>query len=242
MSSVQVVAFCGKARAGKDTAAILMRDWLQKRNDLVPHEESYVIGIESFAAPLKTMVAVLLDYFGMGSIMDTSTLQPFVEGDRREEVIEGIGMSSRQLLQTLGTEWGRNTVNQDLWLNCMAKRIAGYELAKDHGYKGAIVFITDMRFDNEAQLIRSLGGRNIKIVRDDLPEVAPHVSEAGIAFNLIDEVVSNNSSFEDLAIALALGSLADIIPPIPTEDQAALMFPDAEIETFEDGSIPESNL
>lgn len=239
MSTVQVVAFCGKARAGKDTAAILMRDWIQKRNDMVPHEQNYVIGVESFAAPIKTMAAVLLDYFGMGSIMDNSTLVPFIEGDRREEVIEGIGVSTRQILQTLGTEWGRDTVNPDLWLNCMETRIRNYEMAKDHGYKGAIVFITDLRFDNEAQLVRRLGGRTIKIIRDDLPAVAPHVSEAGIAFNLIDEVVSNNSSFEDLAISLALGSLVDIIPPIPTEDQAALMFPDWEAEAPD---LQEANL
>jgi hypothetical protein len=50
------------------------------------------------------------------------------------------------LLQLIGTEWGRNTIDQDIWVKCLRKKI-------DIHYKGCrepqLILVGDCRFENE---------------------------------------------------------------------------------------------
>ena len=47
-----------------------------------------------------------------------------------------------RLLQLLGTEWGRNSVNQNLWVDILKKRVNDSD--------ANLIFIGDCRFENEA--------------------------------------------------------------------------------------------
>lgn len=59
--------------------------------------------------------------------------------------------------------------------------------------------ITDVRYDNEAQMIKELGGMIIKIVRPNyLSDFDNHESENGIMEKYIDVIIINNGSVEDL--------------------------------------------
>ena len=59
--------------------------------------------------------------------------------------------------------------------------------------------ITDVRYDNEAQMIKELGGTIIKIVRPDyLSDFDNHESENGIMEKYVDVIIINDSTVENL--------------------------------------------
>lgn len=194
---VKIIGISGPARSGKDTVAKIMAALLIETDaeDL----QNHIIATESFAAPIKSMVAMLLDFFGYGSVMNKSSQEPFIEGDRKEEVLDRINASTRKMMQTLGTDWGRKMIDEDIWLNSMEHRFNAYGEAKKHGHDGVFVIITDVRFDNEAELIKQYGGTVIRIDTDrELSEVPAHESEGGISDCLVDTHIDNSTSREDL--------------------------------------------
>ena len=238
--NIKIIGLTGKARSGKDTAARFIKDWVLERNDLVPHEESWVVGIESFAAPIKHMVAQLLDFFGLGSITVPGSLEPYIDGDLKEVFIPEIGASPRTMMQTLGTEWGRN-IDPNIWINCMQARIKQSDEIPKHGYKGAVIIIPDVRFDNEAQFIHEVGGKIIEIDRNSVPEVvgaSPHESEAGIDVRHLDGAVWNNDTLEhyNVKVLYMVNSLA-LVPPWPNEEEIQRMFQQHDYQLEEDFPI-----
>lgn len=115
-------------------------------------------------------------------------------------------IKDRKLLQFLGTEWGRNTIRETLWLDIWSQSARQYE------NKNAIVVCDDVRFDNEAKLIKSLGGSIVLIKStetdnriDTRTGIANHVSEVGVDLNLVDYIVENNDTIDDLR-----GSILDV--------------------------------
>lgn len=195
--SVVLIGLVGHAGSGKDTFAQIVRALFE--NATKEEAFDWVVSSESFAAPIKSMVAMLLDFFGVASIMNRDAMNEYLDGSYKEEVIDTIGMSPRQLQQTLGTEWGRNIVNENLWLNSMAQRLPQYNEAKKHGHKGAVVLVTDVRFDNEAHVIQQLGGKLVYITHGDrvLEHNSKHVSEQGISAEYIDMIIDNSGTIDD---------------------------------------------
>lgn len=166
MSRPGLIGIHGRARSGKDTLCQF----------LISYHGGYRYGL---ADPLKAM---LLAGFGI----DMS--DPYWE-TRKEEVIPALGKSPRQLLQTLGTEWGRTCVRDDVWLI-----LAQDALVRE----GPGMIIPDIRFQNEADWIRKLGGRLIHISRKSAAPVASHSSEAGVDVQGGDIVLTNDGTLEDL--------------------------------------------
>lgn len=102
----------------------------------------------------------------------------------KETVIPWLGRSPRQLMQTLGTEWGRQCVHGDLWLK-LADRVVDYE--RRHAARSGIegVVVSDLRFDNEAEWLRGIGGQVWHLYptnspAHELPSGLAHPSEQGI--------------------------------------------------------------
>lgn len=237
MSSVQIIALTGKARSGKDTAASILRNYMQAHTDSVDEfNECYVLGLEAFAAPIKSMVAMLLDFFGLGSVMNPEQLVPYIDGDKKEQVIEAVGASPRKLMQTLGTDWGRNMIDPNLWLNSMTARLKGYDEMQNHGYAGAVVVITDCRFDNEADCVHANGGIVVQIVRDEVPDQVgeeDHPSEAGLSKDKVDIVVYNNATVDALATDL-IAALEKYLPPIVEREESEDEIPAELVDWFSD--------
>lgn len=163
-----LIGLTGKARSGKDTVASMLRK---------THNTQSV----AFASPLKEGLKTM---FGL--------TEEHVNGSLKEVPLEWLGKSPRNLLQTLGTEWGRDCVHQDLWLLLAKRRIAMYMKL------GTPVVVTDVRFDNEAEMVRGLGGQVWHIYRKDAPGVAAHASEGGVTFAESDILVYNNGTLEEL--------------------------------------------
>lgn len=134
---------------------------------------------QPFAGPLKRMLASI----GV-DVSDPSknTPVPFLDGK----------VTPRIMMQTLGTEWGRSLL-RDLWL-----RIWQHEM-DDQAH---CVCVSDVRFDNEAELIRGLGGTIVHVVRKstaDMLAVPAHASEAGIARMKGDIIFRNDRGIEKMA-------------------------------------------
>lgn len=99
-----------------------------------------------------------------------------------------LGMSPRDMALSLGTTWGRDTVDPDIWIKLA--------IAKADQIPAVI---PDVRFENEAQAIRDAGGVIIEVVRPDNPfPKINHKSEVRLPPELIDFSIINNGSVDDL--------------------------------------------
>lgn len=112
--------------------------------------------------------------------------------DKKEDVDSKWNKSPRQILQWLGCEVLRDQFDKDIFLKNMIHRIKASS--------ANIIFVTDVRYDNEAELIHNMGGKIIKIERPDLKQIEffNHSSESGISSNLIDIIINNDSTIESL--------------------------------------------
>lgn len=160
-----LIGFTGKAGVGKDTCAGYLKDY---------HDWSRY----AFAGPIKAA----LEAMGFPR-------REFDIDGTKDEVIPGLGVSYRKLAQTLGTEWGR-ALHPDFWL-VLAKRF--YFAQGGLGSPG--LAISDVRFNNEAEWIRSVGGVIVHIEgparRPIATDGAGHASEAGVE-RLPGDVIVNN--------------------------------------------------
>lgn len=85
----------------------------------------------------------------------------------------------RIFLQRLGTEWGRQRIHSELWVE--AWRHACELEAIDH-CGGAFIVADDCRFENEAAAIRAMGGKVVRIERPGAGSASgsSHASEKGV--------------------------------------------------------------
>ena len=102
--------------------------------------------IISFAEPLKRMIYELLRATGL----DERMIPPMLHGALKEVPLQlhSSAITPRHLMQTLGTEWGRNLVSPNLWTDLAYERIRRNEAA------GINSIIDDMRFENEYDMLR----------------------------------------------------------------------------------------
>lgn len=112
-------------------------------------------------------------------------------------------VKDRKLLQWLGSDWGRDTVSKTLWVDLWKAQVA--EIAfKD---RDALIVCDDVRFDNEAEVIRALTGRVIQIKTNRVRDVlhggfTNHQSENGVSSNLLDGTVNNDGTVKQFELAL----------------------------------------
>lgn len=167
-----LIGLHGLARSGKDTTAAY----------IAAH---YAFLTYALASPLK---AALAEMFNL--------TQAQIEGDQKEVLLPSIGKSPRQLMQLLGTEFGRHLVHDDLWLILAQQNIANL-LDLSSAWAGGVV-ISDVRFENEAAWVRAQGGVVVHIYRPEVCGVNPHSSEAGIAVHDNDFNIRNDADLQHL--------------------------------------------
>lgn len=163
--STKIIGICGAARAGKTTAAeAIAREFGAKHL--------------SFAEPIRNFIQELT-----GGYTD----------DQKEEVIPWIGKSPRQMMQTLGTEWGREMVSSSLWVDrCMRQ-------AEQH----PLVVISDVRFQNEVSAIFVRKGLLIHINRPvKVAQVNYHISENLGTDRFAHHKITNNGTVEEFETAV----------------------------------------
>ena len=104
----------------------------------------------------------------------------------------GYEVTPRLILQKFGTEACRHGIADNIWIAALEKRIHGYE----------DVVITDCRFPNEIDFIRSAGGVLIRVKRGDDPSPEElskmHISETAWNGYDPDFVIHNEGTKDDL--------------------------------------------
>ena len=114
--------------------------------------------VASFATPLKRMLVAL----GL-------PLECLTDPALKEKPHQLLMMRTpRKAMQDLG-DWGRQ-IHPDFWVNIAKMEYLAQEVN---------TVFDDVRFDNEANMIRGLGGAMIRVVRDCTLTVSgvPHISE-----------------------------------------------------------------
>lgn len=147
-----------------------------------------------FAGTLKAMTRELLRAIGYAPELIEELLSV-----RKEVPLDALdGVTTRHLLQTLGTEWGRQLVQPDLWLRCWQGQVEPL-LAQ-----GISVIADDVRFANEAQAVEAMpGGAMVRIRRPTGPmdtKVLAHASEGGLEDWRFAADIWNGGSLSDLAL------------------------------------------
>ena len=163
----------GGFAGGKETGKTTASKFLKRR---------FGYRIFSFADPIRKLMRAL----GV-------TKQYYT--DDKDAIIPHLGKSARFCMQTLGTNWARKQISETIWLDMMARRLKD---AKLHKY---LITIDDVRFDNEAELVKEFGGFLIRVERGDTPSDS-HVSEAGISDDLVDLAIENHGTVTELGLIM----------------------------------------
>ena len=138
--------------------------------------------------------------------------------ERHPNPIEDVYLTPRYALQTLGTEWGRDCY-KDVWIDYGLEvaqalmsgagnytALKGFEPHVEPDDIAGVVF-SDIRFKNEFDKLRSIGGKIIRIRRNNVTGtpaggVVGHASEEEqdeVDDSFFDAVIDNNGTMEELS-------------------------------------------
>lgn len=148
-----------------------------------------------FAEPLKLMLRAYLEHCGA----EPELIERMIEGDLKETPSALlVGRTPRHAMQTLGTEWGRMCIDEHLWTSAAAMRV--HRLRRHTN-----IVIDDVRFENEADTVRHMGGKVVMITgRGGIP--GNHASESGVVPDLtIDNSGTLSKALGDLRYVMGIG-------------------------------------
>lgn len=120
--------------------------------------------------------------------------------DNKKRQVPGLpeGITFRKLLQTMGTEWGRQQVCDDFWVRMWKISVNNYlaSLSGHHGVGTQGIIVDDIRFVNEIMAVHELGGVviycQLETAQDAEPQLDLHVSETSIGPSQCDSLVMND--------------------------------------------------
>lgn len=159
----RIIAIAGPAQSGKSTVATYLK------------AQNYTE--DSFAAPIRSCVARILGV----SLSQLETC--------KDQALYPFHSTPRRMMQTLGTEWGRQMIQNDLWIVSLKERIR---------HEPGSIVISDLRFENEAVVLRDMGAEIWHVERPGIENTTGHVSEDGIMRQLHDYVLLNDGIRDEL--------------------------------------------
>lgn len=150
-------------------------------------DREFGVSTRSFAAPLKRMVVDLMTTAGIGP----EEVGRLMHEGKEEPIPELGGASFRYLAQTLGTDWGRKLIHNDLWVNAaLSARLPRFTV------------IDDVRFPNEAAAIRAKGGVLWLVENPRVSLMTSHASEGQLDGYDFDDVITNDGDLSKLRLAV----------------------------------------
>lgn len=121
-----------------------------------------------------------------------------IDGERKEYACDLLcGKTPRWAMQSIGTEWGRQLIGQDLWIRVWQRAVQRIQ-------PGHLIVVDDVRYENEAAAVRQLGGVVIRVARP-IQEGTPLHSSEQLDFQ-------TEHSFVAPSIPALTGFLDDILP------------------------------
>lgn len=184
----KIIGFTGRMGSGKSTLIKCLKDVQNKDLELF-----------KFAQPLYDMQEAVYEIIKKGYVRPKDFLK------------------DRKLLQFLGTEWGRDTLKETLWSDIWKKSVLEFiDLHPTAGKKEFLIVTDDIRFDTEAELVKSMGGIVIEVTSNKTSERidtsnSSHKSESGIDRKYVDAIIENNGTIQDLRDSLlTLNTIVDL--------------------------------
>lgn len=180
-----IIGVNGYAGSGKDTVGKMIQYVFSKETEITVDvvtthyklhewwlEEKSGWEIKKFAGKLKQI----------GSILTGIPAEKFEDQEfKKTELGSEWGMTVRDFLQKLGTDGLRDGLHSNVWVNAL---FADYECVPADrapgGWDCDNWIITDTRFPNEAEAIKSRGGIVIRVDRPGVKPVNPHPSEVAL--------------------------------------------------------------
>ncbi len=147
--------------------------------------------ILNFAGPVKDMAEVFLRHFRIRA----DDVQEMLHGTLKEVKIKELAVTPRFIMQTLGTEWGREYIDPSIWA------MIGVRRAKEYLFDGQKVVFDDMRFPEEYKAL--LGEKAfLAMVYRPMPDSTdgstPHRSEGQLTNHQFDCKIRNDSTLDSL--------------------------------------------
>lgn len=178
-----LIGITGKKRAGKDVCAA--------------HLEKYYGFIHyKFASAIKTSV---------GSIFLWD--DEWINGEFKETIDPRWGISPREAQQAIGTELFRERLPEIFpkFNKCIGNNIwvQRFKYFYEGLPKTANVVVSDIRFLNEAESIKALGGIIVRVDRKGLVSIDPHPSEMEMGRIQPNIILENNTSKMALELKIA---------------------------------------
>lgn len=100
----------------------------------------------------------------------------------------------RTFLQKLGTEVGRQMIDPNVWVDALTRQITTLRTGAQ-----SRIAVTGIRFPNELEMIRSLGGTTVWIEREvERAAGSTHASETSLSSADFDFMILNDGTLEDL--------------------------------------------
>lgn len=176
---IPLIGLCGFAQSGKDTtASYLVRDkgWTRV---------AFADALRDVLYALNPIAKVDFSSGAYDPILRVQELIGYEGWDAAKVNHEEI----RKLLQRLGTEAGRDIIDNNLWVGIGENKIEA---------AGTPVVVTDCRFPNELAMVRRRNGKLIWINRPGVGAANAHASEHSITEDDCDIVLENDGSEQDL--------------------------------------------
>jgi len=176
-----IIGLKGLAGSGKDTVG----NYIQS---------SYGFRKIAFADPLKEIVSIVSNWPIEMVRGETPTYREL----RETEIHPDFGITCRKMLQCIGTDLFRDKFDPETWIKITRNRIQDSLNNKEN------IVITDVRFENECEMIQKLGGyiwhieRNSNFLDDSTKN---HVSEK--QFETLGEIsIKNNGTLQELYLKI----------------------------------------
>lgn len=151
--------------------------------------ENHGFVVVKFAGILKGMCRHFLGMIGV----DPRTVERMIEGDLKEVPVPGFEFTPRHLMITLGSDWGRQAVEDGLWIKLA---LAQVQCATDAGQS---VVVDDMRFPNEHAALKAVGASLVRITRPGVQSTVS-ASEGLLDAYTFDHELINSGSLHDLLV------------------------------------------
>ena len=164
-----IIGLTGYAQSGKDTfASILVEKYGYSRIAFADKIRDFLYGINPMVGCSPT-----------GYLQDLVNLVGWDKAKQEPQV--------RRLLQDLGIS-ARDLISEDIWVTAALSSVS----------KDQRIVITDVRFENEAAMIKSMGGQLWRVKRSGVGPVNDHVSESEMDGYKVDQIFVNNGTLEEL--------------------------------------------
>jgi deoxynucleotide monophosphate kinase-like protein len=176
-----IVGINGVSESGKDSIGrICIEEWGCKHLAFATRMKEFALAVDPWV-PIDPLLSPAL-FNTRGQFVRLSVLVARDGWDMAKKNPE-----VRRLLQAIGTEGGRKTLDEKLWI----KQVSPLIRPNKH------YVVTDVRFLNEAEFIRNHGGIVVRVERPGYGPALGHISDVHDD-SLWDVVIHNDGSLDDL--------------------------------------------